>query len=77
MCTAKSLSLFYILYLKAKRNVSALKEHVKAEAKLAKARAGSATGHYKGKPGKNLDGGKNVKESDRNVIKAILLILQL
>lgn len=65
-----------ILYLKAKRNVSVLKEQAKAAASLVKARAGSATGSYRGKAGKNLDGSnkgaKDSKEAARKVSKALM-----
>lgn len=62
-----------ILYLKAKRSVSVLKEQAKAAALLVKSRAGSAAGSYKAKAGKNLDGsnkgGKDSKEPAKKVSK--------
>lgn len=50
-----------------------LKEQAKAAASLVKARAGSATGSYRGKPGTSLDGSskgaKDSKEAAKKVRK--------
>ncbi|XP_029354363.1 cilia- and flagella-associated protein 70 [Echeneis naucrates] len=49
---------------KSKRSVSVLKEYAKAAANQIKARASSAASSYKGKGGKNVDGGnKGAKDS--------------
>lgn len=66
MCTVKSLKkcLSLILYSKAKRSVSVLKEQAKAAAIQVRARAGSAAGSCKGRTGKALDGNnKGAKDS--------------
>lgn len=66
------MTLSLILYLKAKQSVSVLKEHAKAAAILAKARAASAAGSHRGKAGKDGGNKGQTKEAAKKVSEVLM-----
>lgn len=75
MLTLFKVSSSLILYWKAKRSVSVLKEQAKAAANLVKARAGSAAGSHRAKTGKNMDGSNKGAKDSKEVAKKVSKIL--
>ena len=64
-----------ILYSKAKRSVSVLKEQAKVGVDLGKPRVVSAAGSNKGKAGKHLDGNNKGARDSKEAAKKVSKVL--
>uniref|UniRef100_A0A665WFE5 Cilia and flagella associated protein 70 n=1 Tax=Echeneis naucrates TaxID=173247 RepID=A0A665WFE5_ECHNA len=72
---SSKMQLSFIFCLKSKRSVSVLKEYAKAAANQIKARASSAASSYKGKGGKNVDGGNKGAKDSKEPAKKVRQVL--